>query len=130
MSPKVANARFYYKAYGLTPSNSPFTTAGPVEALDAKEALDTVLALSQAWNARIIQSLSVYPVDINGEVSEDPDIVHVGGTGRALVPLPKAESSHSVRNTALDVYKEASWLDEVEVESSFATVKYNEEKSA
>lgn len=147
MSPKVVNARYYYKAYGLTPSSAPFQTAGPIEAECAADAMALVEKMTTVWNARIVQSISLYSVDEYGAVSEDPDLVRTGAMGKEYpqTPLPanvqqqqlvpwndkvQKPSSHDVsKPTALDVYKEADWLESIEVENVFATVKYNEEQT-
>ncbi len=143
MSPKVVahtvNARYYYKAYGMTPHNTPFQTAGPIEANNAVAAMRLVEKMTGAWNAKVVQSISLYSVDEYGQVSEDPELVRTGAMGKNFPVTPaaqqplvpwndKAQPSHNVRKqTALDTYKEADWLEEVEIDKTFATVKYNEE---
>ena len=130
------NARFYYKAHGITPASAPFQCAGPVEAKDEYSAMGLVRQLSTTWNCSRITDILIYSVDEFGVVSQLPVLSHKdmikamddasGIRSTLYLPSPKGKTSHNVTHYTTV----PAWATVHKVPESYPVVRLKESRSS
>ena len=125
----VVNKTFQYRVHGMSPNYVNVSHEGEVMAVDAQGAMSILRQLSVAWNYRSIESVAVYSIDENGEVSVDPDIVDTTFSKQSIIvtggktgeKAPKI--SHDVTKDKIsDKYAKADWLSSASKRETFQTV--------